>query len=661
MDKENAKGAAEFEPPKYLASLIAAINDGAKAAQGGALAFLLVGIYLLASAFSSSDEDLLLGKTVTISQIGASLPVSFSFAIAPLVFVFVHLYTLARYDMVAVNARHFVSKLRQDVPTETDRENCRQLLANVEFLAVLTAPRGSALYSRFWPWLFRGIVVVFPIAVLLLVQVNALRYQSDLIMWVQRATLALDLAALTWFFARNPFYAGETKDLPVRWRRAVRRGMLVGLPALVLLFNFAWLSTASPGANPDLVRFDPGVWFATHRGGLSFFDLFRQPLDMLACLELKWGCRFLRVDHRTLIGKVWDDKAIAELRTGAADRAKVLPSLEGVVLRGRSLRFAVLDESRLYAADMTNADLRNASLGDADISGARLKGAKLHGSNITGNQLSSASRDLSFANLSGLNLRKVQLRGANLAFAQLQGADLSEAQLQGAHLFKANLQGANLAFAQLQGADLSEAQLQGADLTQAQLQGAELRLARLWNVHSTEPANFSLGDMRYADFHTAPRDWERGNLRQILEALGGDAKLKAEKQLKRALADEPLGGFDFVASRERPVLVSYLSQPALARHPDWLITEPTPPYTGALVDYLASELASTDPYIAAGIANNILSEHTEAELLAASPDVSIACRLLSETKAGQVSLEQSLVDRLSRSLKDAKRDCPATN
>ena len=36
-----------FEPPKYLASLIAAVNDGAKAAQRGAFLFLLVG-WLLA-------------------------------------------------------------------------------------------------------------------------------------------------------------------------------------------------------------------------------------------------------------------------------------------------------------------------------------------------------------------------------------------------------------------------------------------------------------------------------------------------------------------------------------------------------------------------------------------------------------------------------------
>jgi hypothetical protein len=74
-----------FEPPKYIASLIAAVNDGAESAQAGAFLFLLVGLYLLATAFSASDEDFLLGRAVTISQIGASLPVSFSFAIAPMV------------------------------------------------------------------------------------------------------------------------------------------------------------------------------------------------------------------------------------------------------------------------------------------------------------------------------------------------------------------------------------------------------------------------------------------------------------------------------------------------------------------------------------------------------------------------------------------------
>jgi hypothetical protein len=87
-----------FEPPKYIASLIVAVNDGAKSAQTGALAFTLVGLYLLATAFSTTDEDLLLQHTMPVSQIGVQVPAVFSFAIAPVVFLFIHTYTLIRYD-----------------------------------------------------------------------------------------------------------------------------------------------------------------------------------------------------------------------------------------------------------------------------------------------------------------------------------------------------------------------------------------------------------------------------------------------------------------------------------------------------------------------------------------------------------------------------------
>src|SRR6202040_3261461 len=169
MTEDGAKGSDGFEPPKYLASLIAAVNDGAKAAQGGALFFALVGVYLLATAFSASDEDLLRGRTVTISQIGATLPVSFSFAIAPIVFVFLHIYTLVRYDMLAANARQFLAELPETVPLEADRERSRQLLANIEFIQALVVPPCSRLYSPVWRWLVRSMVAIFPVAVLLLV------------------------------------------------------------------------------------------------------------------------------------------------------------------------------------------------------------------------------------------------------------------------------------------------------------------------------------------------------------------------------------------------------------------------------------------------------------------------------------------------------------
>jgi hypothetical protein len=85
-----------------------------------------------------------------VSQIGVQVPVVFSFAIAPAVFLFLHVYTLIRYDMLAANLHQFRIDLKTTVPLEADRERCRQLLTNVEFVQAHTAPRGSTLHSRLY-------------------------------------------------------------------------------------------------------------------------------------------------------------------------------------------------------------------------------------------------------------------------------------------------------------------------------------------------------------------------------------------------------------------------------------------------------------------------------------------------------------------------------
>jgi uncharacterized protein YjbI with pentapeptide repeats len=652
MDKENARDADGFEPPKYLASLIGAINDGAKAAQGGAMLLLLVGLYLLATAFSASDEDLLLGRTVAISQIGAALPVSFSFAIAPLVFVFLHVYALVRYDMLSANVRHFLGKLRDSVQREAHREDCRQLLANVEFVLALAAPRGSRLYSTFWRWLFRGIVVGFPVFVLLLVQINALRYQSDTILWVQRAWLTFDLAALVWFFRRNALNGSKWRD----WRMPSTRrwGGLLWAPVAVLALNLLYLNVVPTNAEGALVRYKgPEGDLPVERVRQYLADAAKQPLDVILCYSLKWGCRYLRVEHRTLVEKVWDSGVMAQLRSADADLAKALAGIEGLVLRDRSFRFAVLDGSRLYAADLSSADLSGASLRDASLSTARLAEAKLQGANLGRAQLQGAF--LFEAQLQGTDLGGAQLQGSFLLEAQLQGTDLLGAQLQGAFLEGAQLQGANLLYARLQGANLLGAQLQGADLEGAQLQGADLFAARLWHVIARD-TDFSLADLRGADFDTALTDKERADLRQVLDAIPqGINASERKKRLEVALAtNRPPPEFDFRASPEAPVLVSAPPVSAFAQHPDWLVYEPTVAYIDARAELMV-ELAATNPAIAAGIVRNTIT----IQLSHMPTAVPIACGLLRKTNAGQVKLGQRWVDELRRALRDAKQDCPA--
>jgi Pentapeptide repeats (8 copies) len=80
-------------------------------------------------------------------------------------------------------------------------------------------------------------------------------------------------------------------------------------------------------------------------------------------------------------------------------------------LRNRSLSLVILDESRLYAADMIGADLRHASLFGAKLTSASLFFANLTRANMTA------------ANLTGTNLRSADRDHAKgLTQAQLVGA-----------------------------------------------------------------------------------------------------------------------------------------------------------------------------------------------------------------------------------------------
>lgn len=93
--------------------------------------------------------------------------------------------------------------------------------------------------------------------------------------------------------------------------------------------------------------------------------------------------------------------------------------------------------------------------------------------------------ELSGINLAGADMRGVMLAGADLSDGDLRGADLSgadlmEADLSGADLSNADLSGANLMGADLSGADLTDTILDGAILYRADLQGSECVSHHLW-------------------------------------------------------------------------------------------------------------------------------------------------------------------------------------
>jgi uncharacterized protein YjbI with pentapeptide repeats len=683
-------GTDEFEPPKYLASLIGAINDGAKTAQASLLLFLLVGLYLLATAFSASDEDTLLGKTVTFSQIGASLPASFSFAIAPLVFVFLHVYALTRYDMLGTNVRYLLFELQATVPLAVDRERCRQLLANAEFVQSLTAPRGSSLRSWFWPILAVATMAVFPVVVLLLVQINSLRYQGELINWVQRAWLLIELLAIAVFFARNRLVYAASGSASL-FRQAVRTGVLVGGLSLVVALDLVWLNVVPAEADAATVRYDR----TNHDGQLpGWRDALRQPLDLGLCPRLNWGCRFLRVDHRTLVEHVWDEKAMEVLRADDVDYTAALTGVEGVVLRERTLRFVMLDDSRLYAADLTGADLTKASMQSTRLQSALLIGAKMSRANLLNAR--AAGVDLSFAtlpgadltgahlegaflggaNLSGAVLFGARLPGASLGVARLLGADLRFAELPGANLVGAILAGADLRSAKLQGALLRRARLEGASLGGAQLTGADLQNAKAWHAVMGDDTTLDLSDLRGADFHTDPSDsdllaWEADMAPVPLDAYG--QRFAPERLGREFVSDRTPTALRFTADAENPVLVSDANAAEFKSVPtEWLLPEPPTTngrewqptlaalrFLNAQSDFLDLTLWSSHPAVAKGIARRL--QVTLAWDRSDLPARYAACRLLNDNMATDDPKQQHQIDIMKSALHGTTIDCKAVD
>jgi len=168
---------------------------------------------------------------------------------------------------------------------------------------------------------------------------------------------------------------------------------------------------------------------------------------------------------------------------------------------------------------LKKADLRNAHLELDDLEGAHLEGADLRGAHLEKAHLWGAY--LGKAHLEGANLE-----GAYLVYADLEAADLERANLEGAYLVDAHLEGTDLERANLEGADLRDTHLE-----KAHLWGAYLGKAHLWRAH-LEGADLRNAHLEGADLRNA--HLEAADLRDAhLEAAHlGDTEFFSDTRLE---------------------------------------------------------------------------------------------------------------------------------
>ena len=164
-----------------------------------------------------------------------------------------------------------------------------------------------------------------------------------------------------------------------------------------------------------------------------------------------------------------------------------------------------------FRASLRGTNFRESCLIKANLRGAYLGEANLRGADLSGVELNEA--DLSKAYLRGTNLS-----GANLTKTYIINADLTEANLTKANLHQARLREAyliktNLSRANLSSADFDRANLSEADLRAANLRGSILRGADLHQANLSG-ANLNGADLWGANLSRA--NLSRANLNEAL-------------------------------------------------------------------------------------------------------------------------------------------------
>ena len=167
-----------------------------------------------------------------------------------------------------------------------------------------------------------------------------------------------------------------------------------------------------------------------------------------------------------------------------------------VETHGQAGKQANLTGANLKGIDLTDANLSNAHLIEADLSDALLINANLGGADFTNACLLRAF--LTSAELGRAILTKADLTDATLSGAKVRDAVLRETILNGATLEKADLTDAFLQEAKLIKTNLGNAILKNADLNTADLREADLTDADLGKADLTE-SNLTRANLNSAD------------------------------------------------------------------------------------------------------------------------------------------------------------------
>ena len=183
-----------------LEAIKKAVDDAASVGGGLWLSYLFLLFYLAVAAGRVTHADLFVENPVKLPFLNIDLSLLAFFIVAPILFLVVHAYVLVHLVFLSDKAKTFDSALREQIGRngglpegelerrETIRTGLRRQLPSNIFVQFLAGP--ADLRKGVFGWSMRVIawvtLVIAPVSLLLLIQIQFLPYHSTRVTWSHR-------------------------------------------------------------------------------------------------------------------------------------------------------------------------------------------------------------------------------------------------------------------------------------------------------------------------------------------------------------------------------------------------------------------------------------------------------------------------------------------
>jgi hypothetical protein len=362
------------------------VQDAASVASALWVSYLGIMVYIAIAVGAVTHADLFLERPVKLPLLGDTpLPLLAFFTLAPIAFIIWHAYTLLHFSILAEKVAAFVA-------TPGNREDYLwRLPANI-FLQLIVGPpplRGGRIgfVSSAIAWIS---LVIGPILLLLLIQIQFLPFHSWAVTLTHRAVIVLDLILL-WTLWPVAVPRGKLRRASGKhfgsWA-AVPAG---GATAVVLVVS--GLLATFPGEWAE--RYSGGKWIPPNRftAWLGARDKIDQPV-WTSFHDLLFNGPYDERNQRrrspfsnTLVLPDFDAPGATAL-----DDSKPEPTKQTIVRKWGHFEQAIFRGADLRKVNFENAHLEGASFYQAKMQGARLYNANLEGADFYQAVLQDASQ-----------------------------------------------------------------------------------------------------------------------------------------------------------------------------------------------------------------------------------------------------------------------------